>query len=70
MPTRDEILNKLTHKDQGLDLRRRVHYTLAPDAASQMNLTTKALALLIAKLHEKKVLSDAEIDDLLLSTVM
>lgn len=72
MPTRDEILEKETHK--GLDVERRVYYTLhaAGNKELQAHRTRKAIALLVKHLHQQAGpggLSVDAIDEILLDCV-
>ena len=67
MPNIEDVLREKTHKNDGLDLGQRVFYTLSDDKDLQNHRNTKAIALLVKVLHEKKQLSDGEVDELLLS---
>lgn len=68
MPTKDEILREMTFKEEGLELSKRVYYTLTADERTEGKLTAKALALLIDHLHKAGLLSESEIDELLFET--
>ena len=70
MPTREEYLNKFTNKDENFELEMRVFYTLTENKPLQAHRVAKALSLLIKHLHDKKLLNDKEIDDLLLDAVL
>lgn len=69
MASRDETLREKTFKDEGLETARRVFYTLKSDEKLASLLTSKALALLVELLVEKNLISQAEIDALLLECV-
>jgi hypothetical protein len=72
MPTREEILSERTFKQGGLDIEKRVFYTLhgdrkAPDAeALQNHRNSKAIALLFKKLTEAGILTEDQLDEILL----
>jgi hypothetical protein len=74
MPNRDDVLNEQTHKGQGLELDQRIYYTLAPSGDTavetkqrlQLHRTTKALAILIRRLSERNLLTEDQIDEMLL----
>jgi len=77
------MLKEMTFKGDAEDLGRRVFYTLTADdpkdhapqpvsrhpGARTQHKTAKLLACLLVKLNEKGLLSDSEVDDLLLETV-
>ncbi len=71
---RDEILRIKTHKEENLDVGRRVYYTItnAGDNVISRTIdptqhnTAKLLSLLIAKLSANGQLSETDLDDLLL----
>lgn len=75
--TRDELLRNETNKEPGLDIDRRVFYTLtgAKHGAPLQKLdptvrrTAKLLTLLVAKLSEDGRLSEAELDEMLLHVI-
>ena len=66
MPTRGDLLREKTHKGDVEDLAVRVFYTLTDDKAVQTHRNSKAIALLVDHLHEKNLIPDEEIDELLL----
>lgn len=70
MPNIEETLRTKTHKDQGVDINRRVFYTLTDDKAMQAHRTAKAIAWLMHHLHEKQLLSDEALDEILLDCVI
>ena len=55
-----------THKGDGGAVGRRAFATLVEDKAGQMDRTAHAIASLFQRLHEKGVISDRDVDDLLL----
>jgi len=64
MPTREEGLAKQTHKEDGLDVGRRVFYTLTEDRNTsremlQVQRNSKAIALLFKLLVEDGTLTEA-----------
>lgn len=67
MSTKKEMLEK-TFADTP-DLKRRIYYTLTQDKNLHSRMTAKALSLLMAKLREKKVINDDEIEDILWDVV-
>ncbi len=69
MPTIESVLCEKTHKADVHEVEKRIFYTLTDIKGSEAPQTAKALALLIKCLHEKGILDDQEIDDLLLGVV-
>ena len=69
MPTKEAVLNEQTYKDQGLDMGRRVFYTLTDDERLSAHRTAKYLALLTEKLDAQGVLDGEQIDELLLQAI-
>ena len=71
MPTKEELLEKHTHKLEGYSTYKRVYYSLRKETDKDLSKvpTIKFLALLTKKMEEKGILSEAEIDDLLLDAV-
>lgn len=75
--TRDELLRDTTHKEPGLEVDRRVFYTLADvkHGAPMQTVdptarrTARLMALLVAKLSDEGKLSEAELDEMLLHVV-
>jgi hypothetical protein len=63
MADRDEVLRNSTHKGDE-NLARRVFYTLENEKQ-----TAKAVGLLVKHLHARKLISDEEIDEMLLEVV-
>lgn len=70
MPTRDDILNKQTFKNDVEELEQRIYYTLTNEKGVQAHRVAKALSIFMKLLHDKNILSDKEIDDLLLEVVL
>lgn len=71
MPTREELLNKHTYKLEGFSIDKRICYSLRQEKDKDLSKvpTIKFLALLTKKLEEKGILSEEEIDNLLLDAV-
>jgi hypothetical protein len=78
MANLDDILREKTYKDQGLDLGRRVFYTLATpldglteeaNQKLQAARNSKAVTKLIEHLTNKGLMSAEELDDILLHVV-
>ena len=69
MPEKADILREKTYKEAGLELEKRVFYTLSDDKSLQHHRNTKAIALLVKLLHEKEHLLDQDVDDLLLKCI-
>jgi len=67
MPDRATILREKTHK--GLEIDRRVFYTLSEDKAFQAHRNTKALALLIQHLYDQGLMSEEQVDELLFDCI-
>jgi hypothetical protein len=68
MATEEEILRTKTFKENGMEVGRRVFYTIHDEGSKDWK-TQKAVALLIEALHTKNILSDEQLDELLLSVV-
>jgi hypothetical protein len=66
MPTKEEILEKQTFKNEGVELDKRVFYTLNDNKDLQSHRNSKLLAILFKKLVENNSIIDSEIDDILL----
>jgi hypothetical protein len=64
--TREEALRAYTHKGEGEGIGRRVFATLTADPGGQPDRTAHAVASLFQRLHEKGVISDRDVDDVLL----
>jgi hypothetical protein len=62
---KETILRDKTFKEEGMEVGRRVFYTLSDDKTVQGHRTTKAVALLVELLREKNIMSEKELDDLL-----
>lgn len=73
MPTREETLSERTFKQDGLDIEKRVFYTLygdrkAPDTeALQNHRNSKAIAQLFKTLTEAGMLTEEQLDEILLA---
>lgn len=68
MPSREDLLYEKTYKTQVPELEKRIYYTLTDEDSAKVHRVAKALSLVIKLLHDKNVLSDEEIDDLLFET--
>lgn len=72
MPTREEVLAKFTHKEDGLDVEKRVFYTLIGEPNEpnrekrQADRNSKAIAHLFKLLRERGTLTEDQLDDILL----
>jgi len=67
---REDLLREKTHKDDGVDLVTRVFSTLSDNNATQSHRNSKALAFLLGRLHSQGLLSDDDIDEILLECAM
>ena len=61
----EEWLAKETFKEDGLELEKRVFYTLTNSKPIQADRTAKALSLLVKHLRDSNVINDADIDRVL-----
>jgi hypothetical protein len=75
MTTTEELLRKETYKEQGLDMGRRVFYTLTGEEKNphreklQAHRNSKAIAMLFKTLHDAGQLTEQQIDKILLDVV-
>ena len=69
MPTIEEVLQKETFKEIGIPVEKRVFYTLRKDPKHTELYQSKLLALLTAKLVEQELITEDELDELLLEVV-
>ncbi len=73
--TKEELLARETNKEDGLDVAKRVFYTLDGKQgephrdAVRTHRNSKAIALLFKALHEKRHLSDDTLDEILLEVI-
>jgi hypothetical protein len=68
VPTRDEHLAKLTHKEDGVPMEKRVFYTLT-DAPSESLVTlrnSRLIGLLVKTLIDEGTLTEDQLDEILL----
>lgn len=65
-PVREMLLRRDTHKGDVDEVGRRVYYTLTEKTGTSGHRTAKCLSLLIELMHKKGLLSEQELDDLLL----
>lgn len=72
MPTKDEALTERTYKQDGLEVEKRIFYTLHGEGKSpqrdelQNHRNSKAIALLFKTLLEKRLLTEEQLDEILL----
>jgi hypothetical protein len=72
MPTIKEALAERTYKQDGLEVEKRIFYTLHGEGKSprrdelQNHRNSKAIALLFKMLLDKRLLTEAQLDDILL----
>jgi hypothetical protein len=70
MPTKEEALAKRTYKQDGLEVDKRVFYTLGGDSEAngdlQVHRSSKAIALLFKTLLEARTLTEEQLDEILL----
>ena len=74
MPTREEMLAKQTYKEDGLEVEKRVFYTLLADSkvskeTLQAHRNSKAIAFLFKTLLEDGTISENQLDEILLDVV-
>lgn len=70
MPTREEVLRDKTYKEEGMDLEKRIFYTLTDNKGFEVHRIAKALALTIKFLADEGRLRPKDVDDILLEVVM
>jgi len=68
VPTRDEILDAETFRDQE-EISERIYHTLTADITLDKHRIAKAISILIERLIESDVIRKDEIDDLLFRVV-
>ena len=68
MPTRDDILDAETFRDQ-VEISERIYHTLTADITLDKHRIAKAISILIKRLVEEGVIRKDEIDDLLFQVV-
>jgi hypothetical protein len=72
MPTSEEVLAERTYKQDGLDVEKRVFYTLHGEGnspqrdAAQTHRNSKAISLLFKTLLDKGLLTEEQLDEILL----
>jgi hypothetical protein len=72
MPTKEEALAERTFKQEGLDVEKRVYYTLCGDSKApsaekvQLHRNSKAIGLLFKTLLETGTLTKEQLDEILL----
>jgi hypothetical protein len=70
MALKDDIIRTGTFKDQGLTVGNRIYRTLTAIETARGKRTARAVALLIELLHQKRFLSDQQLDDFLYDSIM
>jgi hypothetical protein len=68
MPTKEEELKEKTFKDVD-ELEKRIFYTLTDKKSVEVHRIAKSVSLLVKALHDKDILSEKEIDELLFECV-
>jgi hypothetical protein len=70
MPSREEALAKRTYKQDGLDVEKRVFYTLGGDSEAnrdlQVHRNSKAIGLLFKTLLDAGTITEEQLDEILL----
>lgn len=69
MPTKEEILEHKTFKGEPFSITERVFHTLYEEDKSLTDGTVRALSRLIQCLHEKGIITEENIDSILLSAL-
>lgn len=71
MPKLEDVLREQTYKEEGMEVEQRVFYTLHDGEKHnlQAHRNSKAIALVISILHQKNMLTEEELDDLLLGCI-
>jgi hypothetical protein len=71
MASKEDILREKTHKEDGIEIERRIFYTLddAKSEGLQGHRNSKAISMLIKALREKDFLTDTDIDDILFEAI-
>lgn len=68
MPTREELLDKITYKSDGLELDKRIYYCLTESKDLHNHRNSKFLSILTRTLIDKGILQEDEIDNILLES--
>ena len=69
MSNKEEILREKTFKEEGMEIERRVFYTLTDKENLQAYRNSKFAALLVKALVDKGVLAEEDVDDMLFECV-
>jgi hypothetical protein len=69
MPNREDVLRDETYKGKFETVGERVYATLMNAKRMGPQLTAKTVALVVQSLHKHKLLSDDEVDELLIESV-
>jgi hypothetical protein len=70
MPNKEDILREKTFKGDVDELEKRIFYTLTDEKQLEIGRLCKAYSILLKMLHEKNILTNEEIDEILFETVM
>jgi len=76
MPTKEDHLAKFTYKEDGLEVEKRVFYTLAGEHGTpnreqmQAHRNSKAIAHLFKVLLDNGTLTEEQLDDILLAVAL
>lgn len=69
MPMKEDILREKTFKEEGMELDKRVFYTLTAEEQFKSHRNSKLLASLVKLLNERGLVNDADIDVLLFDCI-
>lgn len=69
MADENGTLREKTFKEEGMDTNLRVFYTLTTDEKVTSHRISKALAILIKLLQDRHVITESDIDNLLVSCI-
>lgn len=70
MSIKDNILRESTFKDRGLTVGARIYRTLTAIESARGKRTARAVAQLLELLHNKRFLSDQQLDEFLYECIM
>lgn len=70
MANREDLLRELTYKGDVDEVEKRVFYTLTKEDSLEAHRVAKSLALIVETLHRRDLITDEEIDELLLQVVL
>lgn len=69
MANREDVLRDQTYKDDVDEVEKRVFYTLTGKDSLQAHRVAKTLALVVELLRRRNLITDEEVDELLLDVV-